>query len=202
MKFKKIHYNHLRKVNYQKLFNFSVKYINNTLPTQANLYKWGLSSSSDCPFCLGQECLLHAVSRCKVYLQQGRYTWPHKSIHLFIAKTFQSLQHAKIFADVPGYISTSVVTGDDLRPDLLKSISGNWLYILELTVGFESNIRTNAERKAQKYRDLIQQQSNKYANIKFVDLLMSALGIFDSCASDFVDMLTDLDYDTATKHYI
>ena len=45
-----------------------------------------------------------------------------------------------------------------LRPDLLISVSDEWLYILELTVGFESNLRTNAERKAQKYRDLVLQQ--------------------------------------------
>ena len=64
-----------------------------------------------------------------------------------------------------------------MRPDLLISISDKWLYILELTVRFESNIRTNAERKAQKYRDLVQQQSNKYANIKVINLSMCELGI-------------------------
>ena len=105
------------------IFNFSVKYINNTLPIQVNLHKWGLSSSSDCSFCLVHESLLHVVSGSKVYLQQGRYTWRHDSILLFIAKSFQSLQQAKIFADIPGYISPSAVTGEDLRPDLLISIS-------------------------------------------------------------------------------
>ena len=184
------------------IFNFSVKYINNTLPTQVNLHRWGLSSSSDCSFCLVHESLLHVVSGCKVYLQQGRYTWRHDSILLFIAKSFQSLQLAKIFADIPGYISPSVLTGDDLRPDLLISISEEWLYILELTVGFESNLSTNAERKAQKYRDLVLQQSHKYANVKFINLSMSALGIFDKSTSDFLDMLTDLHFDTATKNYI
>ena len=184
------------------IFNFSVKYINSTLPTQVNLHRWGLSSSSDCSFCLVHESLLHVVSGCKVYLQQGRYTWRHDSILLFIAKSFQCLQQAKIFADIPGYISPSVLTGDDLRPDLLISILEEWLYILELTVGFESNLSTNAERKAQKYRDLVLQQSNKYANVKFINLSMSALGIFDKSTSDFLDMLTDLHFDTATKNYI
>ena len=59
-----------------------------------------------------------------------------------------------------------------------------------------------AERKAQKYRDLVLQQSNKYANVKFINLSMSALGIFDKGTSDFLDMLTDLHFDTATKNYI
>ena len=68
---------------------------------------------------------------------------------MFIAITLRSLQHAKIFADIPGYLSTSVITGYDLRPDLLLSLSNKSLYILELTVGYESNLRSNAERKKQ-----------------------------------------------------
>ena len=66
-------------------------------------------------------------------------------------------------------------------------------------MGFESNLRTNAERKAQKYRDLALQQSNKYANVKFINLSMSALGIFDKSTSDFLDMLIDLRFDAAIQ---
>ena len=123
-------------------------------------------------------------------------------LSFFIAKTFQSLRYSKIFADILGYISPSVDTGDDLRPDLPIAISDKWLQILELTSGFKSNIRSNADRKAQKCRDLVQQQSNKYANIKFISMSMSALGIFDNCTYDFLDLLTDLEYDAATKYYI
>ena len=149
--------------------------MNSTLPVQTIVYKWGLSSLSDCSFLLTQESLLPVVSVCKVYIQQGRNTWLHDSILLFITKTFQSLQHTKLFADIPGYISSSVVTGDDLQPGPLISISDEWLYILELTVSFESNLRTNAKRKAQKYRDLIQQQSNKFIIVKFINLTLGIL---------------------------
>ena len=63
------------------------------------------------------------------------------------SKTLQSLQQANSFSyDLPGFISSFVVTRDDLRPDLLLSISDEWCFILELTVCFESNLRTNAER--------------------------------------------------------
>ena len=85
-----------------------------------------------------------------------------------------------------------VVTEDDLQPDLRMSLSDKWLYILELTVGFGSNIRTNGKRKARKYRDLVQQQSDKYANVKLISRSMSALDIFDNFTSDFLDMLTDV----------
>ena len=69
-------------------------------------------------------------------------------------------------------------------------------------MGFESSLWTNAETKAQKYKDLVLQKSNIYANVKFINLSMSALGILDRCTSDFLDMLTDLQFDDATKNYI
>ena len=76
---------------------------------------------------------------------------------MFIATTFRSLQQAKVFADIQGFLSTSVITEDDLRPDLLFSLSNKSPYILELTVGYESNLKSNAEIKKQKYNELVQQ---------------------------------------------
>ena len=35
----------------KNIFNVTVQYINNTLPIQSNLTKWGIRSSSDCFFC-------------------------------------------------------------------------------------------------------------------------------------------------------
>ena len=61
---------------------------------------------------------------------------------------------------------------------------------------------TNAERKAQEYRDLAQQQSNKCANVKLINLSSSAIGIFDNCRSNLLDILSDVKYDTATKRYV
>ena len=185
----------------KNIFNFSVKYINNTLPTKTNLKRWGLSSSSDCSFCLTQESLLHIISGCKIYLQQGRYTWRHDSILMFIATTLRSLQHAKIFADIPGFLSTSIITGHDLRPDLLLSLSNKSLYILELTVGYESNLRSNAERKKRKYRELVQQLKNDYEKVNFVNLSISALGIYDKSTTEFIDMMKMLKFDKRTTNY-
>ena len=50
----------------------------------------------------------------RIMLQQGCYTWRYDPILLFIATTFQSLQQANIFVEIPGFISSSVVTGDNL----------------------------------------------------------------------------------------
>ena len=47
------------------------------------------------------------------------------------------------------------ITGESYRPDLLLLTDKNILYILELTVGFETNIQNNSDRKATKYSSLI-----------------------------------------------
>ena len=52
----------------KNIFNFTIRYINNSLPTRRNLQKWGLTSSSECSFCLHPEPLLHVVAGCSSYL--------------------------------------------------------------------------------------------------------------------------------------
>jgi len=99
----------------KNIFNFTIRYINNTLPTRNNLSKWGISSNSDCSFCL--QPLLHVVAGCQKYLD--RFTWRHDSILNFHTKTLSVLDECKLFVDLPGYESPSFVTGDEYRPDLL-----------------------------------------------------------------------------------
>ena len=112
----------------KNIFNFTIRYINNTLPTRKNLQKWGISPTSECSFCLNFESLLHVVAGCKTYLIN------------FIASILKSVNHSNLYADLPGYISPSVITGDELRPDLLITLENKCIYILELTVGFEYSV--------------------------------------------------------------
>ena len=139
----------------KNVFNFRLGYINNSLPTRKNLVKWGLSSSADCSFCFCPESLLHVISGCKTYLDEGRYTWRHNSVLNLIASSLLDVERSKMYVDLPGFISPSVTTGDELRPDLLLTIENKILYILELTVGFETNLKTNSDRKHEKYLTLI-----------------------------------------------
>lgn len=180
----------------KNIYNFTIRYINNTLPTRKNLVKWGISSSSDCSFCLLPESILHVVSGCKVYLNQGRYTWRHDSILQFIARTLSST-NVTMYADLPSFNSPSVITGDSQRPDLLIATSDKQLYILELTVGHETNLDKNLLRKQSKYRDLLNPANyNKSFNrINFVNLSISALGILSKESSTFIDMLENLGLD-------
>ena len=69
----------------------------------------------------------------------------------FIASSLQCIKGATLFVDLPSFPSPSVITGDSLRPDLLLETADKILYILELTIGFETNVKCNAERKEAKY---------------------------------------------------
>ena len=62
-------------------------------------------------------------------------------------------------------------------------------------MGYESNLESNAERKKQKYRELVQELKNEYDKVSFVNLSISALGIYDKSTTDFVDMMKKLKYD-------
>ena len=121
----------------KNIFNFTIRYINNTLPTRKNLARWGLSSSTECSFCLKPESLLHVVAGCNSYL--NRFTWRHDSVLNFIANILRPMDFNNIYADLPGFLNPSIVAGDEYRPDLLLTTKDNCLYILELTFGYETN---------------------------------------------------------------
>ena len=94
------------------------------------------------------------------------------------------------------------MTGDSLRPNLLLVTRDKCLYILELTVGFESNLRNNSHRKQLKYKTLIREQQKNFNNVRFVNLCMSALGVFDHLTKSFLEMLQDLKFDVTTRNFI
>ena len=184
------------------IFNFTIRYLNNTLANKKNLYMWKLATTPDCPFCLQSESLLHVVAGCKSYLEQGRYTWRHNTVLKFLAQTLPSLQPSKLFVDLPGYLSPSILTGESLRPDMLLSIEDKCLYIIELTVGFETNLERNAERKEIKYRPLLKQFENKHRKTKFINLSTSSLGMFGQASESFFNMCKELGIEQSHLNYI
>ncbi len=112
------------------------------------------------------------------------------------------MERSKIYVDLPGFISPSVITGDELRPDLLLTIENKIVYILELTVGFETNLKTNSDRKHEKYLTLITDQENVYDEVKFVNVSISSLGVFGESTNTLFDMLHDLKYDEQRIKYV
>ena len=127
----------------RNIFNFTVRYLNTSLATRKNLPRRNLSQTSDCSFCFHPESLLHVVAGCKTYLDEGRFTWRHNSALKFIANSFQSIVGSTLYVDLPGFLSPCIITGDTFRPDILLVIKDKKLFVLELTVGFETNLNIN-----------------------------------------------------------
>ena len=91
--------------------------------------------------------------------------------------------------------------GDSLRPDMILSTADK-LYIIELTVGFETNLANNARRKELKYRSLVTDLSNDYHSIEFINLSISCLGIFGQSSESFLTMCTKLGFDNQDLNFI
>ena len=87
--------------------------------------------------------------------------------------------------------SPSLITGYSLRPDLVLVLDNASIYILELTVGFESSIMINSDRKTIKYHPVINHPHSSYAVVTFANLSMSAVGVFGTSSESFLLMLTD-----------
>ena len=138
----------------RNIYNFTVRYLNNSLPTRKNMVTWGQSNDCSCSACAKTETLLHVVAGCKAYLRETCYDWRHSSLLLFLTKTFMKIKGVEIYSDLDDYRSPSIITAELLRPDLLI-ISKGLLYVLELTVGFETNLCNNSVQKHNKYKDLI-----------------------------------------------
>ena len=89
-----------------------------------------------------------------------------------------------------------LITGDSLRPDLLLP------YILELTLGFETNIQASRVRKANKYTPLLQDLSSSYNRVIFINVSMGALGVMGSSCDSFLSLLQDLSFGKVTQRRI
>ncbi|CAB4030257.1 Hypothetical predicted protein [Paramuricea clavata] len=183
----------------KNIYNFTIRYINNSLPTRKNLNRWAISSNSDCSFCLSPETLLHIVAGCQFYL--NRFTWRHNSVLNFLAHQLQTVDGSTLYADLNGFKSPSILTGDTYRPDLLLSCSNGSLYVVELTTGYETNLKNNVKRKKDKYRELLRQLGKNFNQVKFINLSISSLGIFAEECYTFLDMLDSIGLDKNHQMY-
>ena len=120
----------------KNIFNFTIRYLNNSLSTRSNFKMWNFIQSSDYSFCRLPEALLYVVAGWKSYLEEGRYTWRHNSALQVLANYFMAYSELSLYVDLPCFHSPSIITGDIFRPDLIFVTTDKNIYILELTVGF------------------------------------------------------------------
>ena len=183
------------------IFNFIIRYLNNSLANNTNLRKWGVTNSSACPLCDKDQTLGHVLGGCQKALEDGRYNWRHDSVLLAISSFLKSLDGIQTYCDIESFLSPSILTGDTYRPDMAV-VRDNVVYILELTVGFETNIQKNSSRKRMKYTDLLCDLSHKFKDVKFTNLSMGSAGIIGSDDFTLGTMLASLGLDTKETSYL
>ena len=93
----------------------------------------------------------------------------HESVLNFIASILQPVHYNNLYVDLPGFHNPSIITGDEYQPDLLLKTKDDCLYIVELTVGYETNLRNNIKRKQEKY-NVITEQERHFKTVKFIHL--------------------------------
>ena len=72
--------------------------------------------------------------------------------------------------------------------------------MVELTVGYETNLENNVKRKKAKNRELVRQLDENFNEVNFVNLSMSSLGIFAQECSTF-EMLGNVGLDKNYQTY-
>ena len=141
----------------ETLFRFVRMAVQQQLPTAANLYRWGKSTSNKCALCDGIQTNKHVLSFCSSKVSLHRFKTRHDRILRIIADwlTSQLKNGAELFVDIdncPAFQPLSNVF-DSLRPDIAIMTQSS-IITLELTICHESNISSSKDYKINKYKNL------------------------------------------------
>jgi len=131
----------------------------NTLPTMNNLKQWGKTSSDKCQHCNQKETTFHVLNGCKIFLEEGRYTWRHDCLVNYLYQTVKD-SGIEVYADISGKTTSGGTIPADIlvtaeRPDLvLVDRHNKIIHIFELTVPYDTRLSIAHELKLDKYGPL------------------------------------------------
>ena len=183
----------------RNIFNYTIRYLNNTLPNMSNMQIWGYAENKMCPLCHDPQTLGHVVAGCNIALTQGRYTWRHNSVLKIIANTL-SRSCKSLYVDLPSFAFPCIVTRDQERPDIVI-VQHKTVTLVELTVGFETNMAGNSTRKREKYKPLMNRLKSSYNKVVYCNVSMGACGFIEKDSKRFFELLSNLNVsDTEIKY--
>ena len=177
-------------VNQQNILVFKLIIIQNQLPTNNNLKRWGRSPTNLCPLCNNIQSNKHVLSNCSTPSVLQRYTHRHNAVLLILVEWLRSSivdPAIKILADLDNSPSGEPTTVfNSFRPDIVIIGKKKIITSLELTICHESNFASSRDRKVSKYSNLASDLKSEYSsftlNQYFIEV--SVLG-FISDLSDF-----------------
>ena len=185
----------------KNIYSFVIRYLNNTLANATNTLKWKVRTKPYCNFCHARQTLGHVGGSCSLFLREKRYTWRHDSVLLNIAKSIPRDQNITLYVDLDMFASPSIISGDEQRPDMIIK-RNNDLWILELSVGFETNLEKNRNAKNLGYNIMVQCLKTTYRKVKFINLSLGAIGVYSKAQHTLSDLLSDLEVDKAHSSYL
>ena len=186
----------------KNLYSFVTRYLSNCLANGTNAVKWGIAASAKCLFCNENQTLQHVISSCNVSLTEGRWNWRHDSILINISRMLSKIPDIKVYCDVADteFLTPSIITGDSERPDIVI-MKDKECKVVELTVGFETNILKNSKRKEARYKDLIERLKKDY-NVEYFDLSMGGIGVIGNESKKIKDMFLNLGLSQQESDYL
>lgn len=144
----------------KNIYNFTLRYISCSLPTRRNLSRWG-------------------ISPCR----------RHDSILNFPAKTLHTSNYSNLLLDLPGFKNLSILTSDNIV--LIYS------YLLQMDVFICLNLPWDlnpifkimwSEKRPSMQSLVINQQSEHFKMVNFVNLSNSSLRVFAKESTSFIQM--------------
>ena len=128
-------------------------------------------------------------------LEQGRYTWRHDSILITIIHHFKAIvnEDLRLFADCPnsGTVCTSTLFQTS-RPDLVVVVK-DAIYVIELTVPYETNCKKAKRRKEERYKNLRSELIMTCSTFEVITLEVTTLGFVSKDINRFRRLLRTLD---------
>ena len=162
-----------------------------SLGNNSNLKRWNIRESQNCDLCNRSQTQLHVFSFCPTALKQHRYTWRHNSILVTIIHHLKVLTgpDIQLYADCPdsGLNCTSTLFRS-LRPDVVL-IYRSEVYVIELTVPYETNCLIAKRRKEERYRNLKEELRINCDSFDVITLEVTTLGFVSKNVAKFRRLL-------------
>ena len=167
-----------------ELLKFSLNAVQDTLPHNVNLTRWrgGKDLSSACKLCGGRKTLLHVLNNCPKALKMRRYNERHDAtlqvISDFLTENMQ--EGYQLLADLPQfqpYVFPPHISITDQRPDIVVwSNTTQEVWLIELSVCFETRYEDAHTLKTNRYADLMEQIANTSLDGTLVTLEVGCRG--------------------------
>ena len=178
------------------IFTFCRRALILALPTKVNLKTWNILNSNVCLLCEKHpQTQHHILNNCSKAVSEGRYTWRHDSVLHTMAYHLKGLvaKGYELFVDIPEYKTPGNLFNSQ-RPDIALK-HGNNVYVIELTICFETNFEKSRNYKKTRYEHLELNLKDSKNILRIFYIEFSSLGFSSPSIIELTRLLRELHID-------